>query len=74
MTATVPEFRRQGLALAVKLAAARWAAANGYARIVTENNADNAGMLAVNGRVGYRPLYDQIDWLTQWEGPPGERG
>jgi GNAT superfamily N-acetyltransferase len=74
MTATLPEFRRRGLALAVKLAAARWAAANGYERIVTENNADNEGMLAVNGRIGYRPLYDQVGWLTQWERPPGERG
>ena len=74
MTATLPEFRRRGLALAVKLAAARWAAANGYERIVTENNADNEGMLAVNGRVGYRPLYDQVGWLRQWERPPGERG
>ena len=74
MTATLPHFRRRGLALAVKLAAARWAAANGYERIVTENNADNEGMLAVNGRVGYRPLYDQVGWLTEWERPPGERG
>ena len=74
MTATLPGFRRRGLALAVKLASARWAAANGFERIVTENDADNAGMLAVNRRLGYRHLYDQVRWLLQWERPPVERG
>jgi GNAT superfamily N-acetyltransferase len=65
MTATLPEFRRRGLALAVKVASARWAASNGYERIVTENDADNAGMLAVNQRLGYRPLYDQVSWVLE---------
>jgi mycothiol synthase len=74
MTATLPPFRRRGLALAVKLATARWAAANGYERIVTENDADNVGMLAVNDRLGYLPLYDQFSYALQWERPPGERG
>lgn len=74
MTATLPEFRRRGLALAVKAAAGRWAAANRYERIVTENDADNVGMLAVNHRLGYRPLYDQVSYVLQWERPPGERG
>jgi GNAT superfamily N-acetyltransferase len=74
MTATLPEFRRRGLALAVKLASARWAAANGYERIVTENDEANVGMLAVNNRLGYRPLYDQVSYVLQWERPPGERG
>ena len=37
MTATLPEFRRRGLALAAKVASARWAAANGFERILTEN-------------------------------------
>ena len=74
MTATLPEFRRRGLALAVKAAAARWASANGYDRIVTENDADNVAMLAVNRRLGYCPLYDQVSYVLQWERPPGERG
>jgi GNAT superfamily N-acetyltransferase len=74
MTATLPEFRRRGLALAVKLAAARWAQAHGFERILTENDAENTGMLAVNQRLGYRPLYEQTKWVLEWERPPGERG
>jgi GNAT superfamily N-acetyltransferase len=74
MTATLPEFRRRGLALAVKLAAANWAQENGFERILTENDAENAGMLAVNERLGYRPVYEQTKWVLEWERPPGERG
>ena len=73
MTATLPEHRRRGLALAVKLEAARWAAANGFERIVTENDATNAGMLAINEQLGYRYLYDQVGWVLEWERPAGER-
>jgi GNAT superfamily N-acetyltransferase len=69
MTATLPGFRRRGLALAVKLATARWAAANGFERLITENDAANAGMLAINGRLGYRPLYDQVDWVLELGAP-----
>jgi len=72
MTATLPEFRRQGLALAVKLAASRWAQAAGFERILTENDAENAGMLAINERLGYRHLYDQTKWALEWEAPPAE--
>ena len=76
MTATLPEYRRRGLALLVKLAAARWAAEAGIERLLTENDTENVGMLAINERLGYRPLYDQRSWALQLErkGPPGERG
>jgi mycothiol synthase len=74
MTATLPELRRRGLALAVKLAAAGWAKANGFERILTENDADNVGMLAINERLGYRRVYEQTKWALEWESPPGERG
>lgn len=74
MTATLPSHRRRGLALAVKLASARWARDNGFERILTENDDTNVGMLAVNERLGYQPLYDQVSWVRQWERPPGERG
>jgi len=74
MTATLPEFRRRGLALAVKLAAARWAREASFERILTENDARNAGMLAINDRLGYRFLYEQSEWVLEWKKPPGERG
>jgi mycothiol synthase len=74
MTATLPEYRRRGLALLVKLAAARWAAEAGIERLLTENDVDNVGMLAINDRLGYRPLYDQRFWVLEREGSPGERG
>ena len=74
MTATLPSHRRRGLAIAVKLASARWARANGFKRILTENDESNAGMLAINERLGYRPLYDQVSFVLEWERPPGERG
>jgi mycothiol synthase len=73
MTATLPELKRRGLALAVKLAAARWARENGFERILTENDETNVGMLAINRRLGYRLLYEQVKWVLEWERPPAER-
>jgi GNAT superfamily N-acetyltransferase len=74
MTATLPEFKRRGLALAVKLASARWAQDAGYERILTENDETNVGMLAINERLGYRFLYDQVKWALEWERAPAEGG
>jgi GNAT superfamily N-acetyltransferase len=65
LTATLPAYRRRGLALFVKLASARWAAANGIERLLTENDRENAGMLALNDSLGYRPLYDQGIWVLE---------
>lgn len=67
MTATLPEYRRRGLAHLIKLSAARWAADAGIERLLTENDEDNAGMLAINERLGYRPLYDQRGWALELE-------
>ncbi|MBA3841312.1 MAG: GNAT family N-acetyltransferase [Actinobacteria bacterium] len=54
-TATIPEFRGRGLALAAKIATMRWAAAHGITRVWTANDDTNAPMLAINARLGYRP-------------------
>ncbi len=43
----------------------RWAAENAFERILTENEETNAGMLAINRRLGYRPLYDQTKWVLE---------
>jgi GNAT superfamily N-acetyltransferase len=63
LTATLPDFRRRGLALLVKLASARWAAGAGIERLLTENDSGNTSVLALNERLGYRPLYDQGIWV-----------
>lgn len=65
LTATLPGYRRRGLALLVKLATTRWAAANGIERILTENDRENRGMLALNDSLGYRPIYDQGIWVLE---------
>ena len=57
----------------MKLAAARWARKAGFKRILTENDETNVGMLAINERLGYRFLYDQTEWILEWERPPAER-
>jgi GNAT superfamily N-acetyltransferase len=71
MTATLPDYRRRGLALLVKLAAARWSAEAGIERLLTENDEENVGMLAINERLGYRPLYDQRGWTLELGLPSG---
>jgi GNAT superfamily N-acetyltransferase len=55
-TATIPELRGRGLALAAKIATMRWAAANGIAQVATANDDTNAPMLAINARLGYQPI------------------
>jgi GNAT superfamily N-acetyltransferase len=65
LTATLPGYRRRGLALLVKLATTRWAAANGIERILTENDRENSAMLALNDSLGYRPVYDQGIWVLE---------
>ena len=56
MTATLPEFRRRGLARLAKLASMRWAADFGVTSILTSNDRENPAMLALNDELGYRPL------------------
>jgi GNAT superfamily N-acetyltransferase len=75
MTATLRTHRRRGLALLAKVAAVRWAQTAGLARLVTENDAGNVGMLAINDRLGYAPLYVE-EYFVRLEGerPAGERG
>jgi GNAT superfamily N-acetyltransferase len=62
-TGTSREYRGRGLALAVKLASTHWAAANGITQIVTTNDENNAPMLAVNRRLGYRPSGRRVEYL-----------
>lgn len=62
MTGTLPAYRRRGLARLAKLGTVRWAAANGIETMLTGND-DNAGMLALNRSLGYRPLAERTFFL-----------
>ena len=53
MTGTLPEFRGRGLARLAKLRVLREARALGLRELITENDAENAPILAVNRRLGY---------------------
>jgi GNAT superfamily N-acetyltransferase len=57
-TGTRPELRGRGLARLAKLAVAAWARDNGVETLFTGNDAANAPMLAINRRMGYRPVME----------------
>jgi mycothiol synthase len=60
MTAIARPWRGRGLATALKAATIGWGIANGLDALVTGNDTDNAPMRAVNARLGYRPLPDEV--------------
>jgi len=64
MTATLPQHRGRGLARLVKFAALQHAAAGGVTVAYTSNDESNAPMLAINRRLGYRPIATQWSCLT----------
>ncbi|WP_349827323.1 GNAT family N-acetyltransferase [Brevibacterium litoralis] len=63
-TVTRPEYRGRGLAGALKLlnAAHLRSAAPGVGRVYTWNAAENDAMLAINNRVGFRPVFMESAW------------
>ncbi|MGW4156794.1 GNAT family N-acetyltransferase [Micromonospora chersina] len=62
-TGTVPGHRGRGLARLAKQAALHRAAASGVRTAYTSNDEANAPMLAVNARLGYRPVASQWSCL-----------
>ena len=64
-TGTLRAYRGRGLARLVKLASIRWAADQGVERIVTGNDTTNAPMLAVNRRLGYRPVSKHFSYVKE---------
>ncbi len=53
LTAVKREYRRQGVALALKLRAIAWAKSAGKSRVKTWNESNNLGMLGINERLGF---------------------
>ncbi len=60
MTAVLRAWRGRGIAVALKRATIRWAIQNGLTALDTGNDEDNAPMRAVNARLGYQPLPDEV--------------
>ena len=60
MTAVRPAWRGRGIATAIKRATIAWAIDNGLAALETGNDEHNAPMRAVNRRLGYEPMPDEI--------------
>jgi GNAT superfamily N-acetyltransferase len=60
MTGTLPEFRGRGLARLAKLRVLRAARDLGLTELVTENDSENAPILAVNRRLGYRATQTRL--------------
>lgn len=55
MTGVLPAYRGRKIALALKLAAIRYAKQHGAAYMRTNNDSQNPAILALNEKLGYRP-------------------
>lgn len=66
LTAVKREYRGQGLAKAMKARAARWAIANGYRSIHTDNDTRNAPMLAINKQMGFERRVGTVTMLKRF--------
>lgn len=64
-TGTARAHRGRGLATLAKLATIRWAREHGIERIITDNAENNAAMLAINDRLGYRAFVARRRWARE---------
>jgi mycothiol synthase len=54
-TGVLRSHRRRGIARVLKMLVTRYAAHQGISHVHTDNRADNAGMLAINRELGFKP-------------------
>ena len=71
LTGVKPQYRRQGIGLALKMRAIAYAQTEGYTLIRAENDAKNSPMLAMNERLGYVQKPDLITFEKQLQ--PAEK-
>ena len=62
MTAVSPAYRGRGIATALKRATIAWAIDAGLTVLETGNDVENVPMRAVNARLGYVPIPDEIGY------------
>ena len=60
VTGVLRAWRGRGIATALKRATIAWAIQHGLTALETGNDEANAGMRAVNARLGYQPLPDEV--------------
>jgi GNAT superfamily N-acetyltransferase len=65
LTGTARAHRRRGLARLAKLAVVRGCAEAGITRLMTENDSENAGMLAINDDLGFEPHAVMTEWVKR---------
>jgi RimJ/RimL family protein N-acetyltransferase len=65
LTGTLRAYRGRGLARLAKLAGIRWCRENDIRTLLTGNDAENAPMLAVNDRLGYRPTVFHVEFARE---------
>ncbi len=62
-TGSLRAYKGRGLARLAKLAVMRRLAEVGVELVLTENDATNAPMLAINDRLGYRPIESRYSYV-----------
>ena len=62
LAGTLREFRGRGLATLLKSHSLRRAAELGATIVITDNDVENAPMLAINTKLGYRPYARRLTW------------
>ena len=62
-----PQYRHQGIGLAMKIRAIAYAQSSGYVLIKAENDAKNKPMLAMNEKIGYVRKPALITFEKQWQ-------
>lgn len=65
LTGTARAYRRRGLARLAKLEVVRRCAEAGISRVMTENDSENAGMLAINDELGFAPYTVATEWVKR---------
>ena len=66
LTGTRKSYRRNNIALALKLKAIAYAKAKGYQKIVTGNESYNQPMLAINKKLGFEETMNHIDFIKEF--------